>query len=151
MYCLCFLACVVCRFLDALVVKQGRLHDSEKSVTSSELAEMVRFGANRIFHSAEGDSEITDADIDLILARGTEMTRAENEKLQQNTQNDLLNFNLSDDTQENFQMFEGKDYRGVSRMHTLRTWIFTSICCVDMLASFSLSPVVVLSFSLCVC
>ena len=53
------------------------------------------------------DTEITDADIDLILSRGREMTTAETEKLKQNAGNDLLNFSLSDEQQTNFQVFEG--------------------------------------------
>lgn len=96
-------------FLDALVVKQGRIADAEKSVTAQELQDMVRFGAARVFQGT--DSELTDADIDAILARGEELTKKENEKLQNNAQNDLLNFSLTDDT-TNFQMFEGKDYTG---------------------------------------
>jgi hypothetical protein len=58
------------------------------------------------------DTEITDADIDLILSRGREMTTAETEKLKQTAGADLLNFSLSNDAQTNFQVFEGKDYTG---------------------------------------
>lgn len=99
-------------FLDALVIKGGRLNEAEKAVNAQELQEMVRFGANRIFSGT--DTDLTDADIDAILARGSELTRLETEKLKQNTGNDLLNFSLSNTEATNFQMFEGKDYTGVS-------------------------------------
>jgi hypothetical protein len=102
-------------FLDALVVRQGKLNDAEKSVTAQELQDMVRFGANRIFSGA--GTEVTDEDIDAILTRGTELTKAENEKLQANAQNDLLNFSLSDQDQGSFQTFEGKDYKGHRGAH----------------------------------
>jgi len=97
-------------FLDALVIKQGKLHDADKGASATELQDMVRFGASRIFSGT--DHEITDADIDLILARGSELTKSESEKLKQNANSDLLNFSLND-SQTNFQVFEGKDYTGV--------------------------------------
>ena len=44
-------------FLDALVVKQGKLNDTDKAVGAQELQEMVRFGANRIFQSEHTRAE----------------------------------------------------------------------------------------------
>lgn len=104
--CVSLLSLCILSFLDALVVKQGRLSDAEKSASAQELQDMVRFGANRIFSGT--DTEVTDADVDLILARGAELTRLETEKLKQNTGNDLLNFSLSDQKDTNFQVYEGK-------------------------------------------
>jgi len=81
-------------YLDALVVKQGRVHDTDK-MSAGELQEMVRFGANRIFQGAD-TQQLTEEDIDAILARGEELTRKQNEKLKVNAQNDLLNFNAQE-------------------------------------------------------
>lgn len=98
-------------FLDALVIKQGRLNEADKSVSAQELQDMVRFGASRIFQGADAET-ITDEDIDIILARGSEMTKLQTEKMKQNAGNDLLNFSMTDEAKTNFQMFEGKDYTG---------------------------------------
>ena len=96
-------------FLDALVMKQGKLSNSDNGVSTSELNQMVKFGAQRIFSSSE--STITDDDIDLILAQGQARTEAEAAKLKAAGQHDLLNFSLAS-TETNFQVFAGKDYSG---------------------------------------
>lgn len=100
-------------FLDALVIKQGRLSDAEKGLGADELQEMVRFGASRIFSS--GESTITDADIDVILQEGAEKTEAEREKLKEvagvSGGEGLLNFSLGG-PEKNLMEFEGKDYSG---------------------------------------
>jgi SWI/SNF-related matrix-associated actin-dependent regulator of chromatin subfamily A member 5 len=54
--------------LDAMIVQQGRLQDKDKKLSKDELLDAVRFGADKIFRSQ--GSEITDADIDLILEEG---------------------------------------------------------------------------------
>jgi hypothetical protein len=50
-------------------VCQGRLADSNKTVTKDELLTMVKFGADETMKWDEGNT-ITDEDIDLILQRG---------------------------------------------------------------------------------
>jgi uncharacterized small protein (DUF1192 family) len=91
--------------LDAMVVQQGRLKDTDK-VTKEEIMAAVRFGADTIFRSEE--STITDDDIDVILKRGEDQTRALSEKLQKADKGDLLDFRL--DGGITAQTFEGIDY-----------------------------------------
>ena len=66
--------------LDAMVVQQGRLQEKEKKMSKQDLLDTVRFGAEKIFRSKESD--ISDADIDLILEQGRKRTEEMNEKLQ---------------------------------------------------------------------
>lgn len=66
--------------LDALVIQQGRLQENKKNLGKDELLAMVRFGAEKIFDSST--STITDEDVDAIMARGEEETKALNSKMQ---------------------------------------------------------------------
>ena len=98
--------------LDALVIKQGRLAEADKTLDANELQEMVRFGASRIFSS--GESSITDADIDVILEEGREKTEKERAKLKEVAgvgAGGLLNFSIGAG-EKNLMEFEGKDYTG---------------------------------------
>ena len=70
--------------LDALVVQQGRLADKAKGLSKEEMLAMVRFGADAVFKSsANGSSggvggepyDVSDADIDAIIALGEAKTR----------------------------------------------------------------------------
>lgn len=54
--------------LDKLVIQQGRLVDTKNQLNKDEMLNMIRHGANHVFSSK--DSEITDQDIDTILAKG---------------------------------------------------------------------------------
>lgn len=93
--------------LDAMVVQQGRLKDKDK-LSSAQLLQAVRFGADKVFKSK--DSSITDDDIDLILDAGKKRTQEMNEKLQNAEKGDLLDFKL--DGGLSVQTFEGVDYSG---------------------------------------
>ena len=66
----------------------------------------VRFGADKIFRA--GDEELTDADIDTMLASAKDMT-AERKGLENKEKKNLLDFS---DANVNFQEFEGIDYKG---------------------------------------
>jgi len=66
--------------LDALVIQQGRLQENKKNLGKDELLAMVRFGAEKIFDSST--TTITDEDVDAIMARGEEETKALNSKMQ---------------------------------------------------------------------
>ena len=66
----------------------------------------VRFGADKIFRA--GDDELTDADIDTMLASAKDMT-AERKGLENKEKKNLLDFS---DASVNFQEFEGVDYKG---------------------------------------
>lgn len=50
--------------LDALVIQQGRLVDTNKAMGHDELLSMIKYGADQIFSSK--DSSITDEDIDAV-------------------------------------------------------------------------------------
>lgn len=91
--------------LDAMVVQQGRLKDTDK-VSKDEIMAAVRFGADTIFRSEE--STITDDDIDVILERGMAKTKELHEKISKADKGDLLNFRL--DGGISAQTFEGVDY-----------------------------------------
>ena len=70
-------------YLDAAVIQQGRLAEQSKALSKDEILGMVRFGAEAVFKSESKD--LTDADIDALLLRGEEKTKADNEKLKHQT------------------------------------------------------------------
>ncbi|CAD7696105.1 unnamed protein product [Ostreobium quekettii] len=74
--------------LDALVIQQGRLtNDKNKNakVSKDDLLSMVRYGAELVFSSDA--SSITEADIDVIIAKGEKDTKELNEKMSAFTDN----------------------------------------------------------------
>ncbi|CAD7702794.1 unnamed protein product [Ostreobium quekettii] len=72
--------------LDALVIQQGRLTETNKNKVSKEdLLSMVRYGAELVFKSEAGS--ITDADIDAIIAKGERDTKELNEKMSEFSEN----------------------------------------------------------------
>jgi len=72
--------------LDALVIQQGRLTENKtKSVNKDDLLSMVRYGAEQVF-SSEAEN-ITDADIDDLIAKGESETKAMNDKLEDFAEN----------------------------------------------------------------
>jgi len=76
--------------LDAMVIQQGRLSVKSRKLTTEDMMEMIRYGADRIFRSS--GSTITDEDIDLIISRGEQKTAEINEKLQKRVNS--MNFSL---------------------------------------------------------
>ena len=96
-------------YLDAVVIKQGRLAQQNKSLSKDELAVMVRFGADEIFN-AQG-AAITDADVDAILADGEKRTAESAEKIKEAMTNNLQNFTLDGDGFNLFD-FEGENFAG---------------------------------------
>ena len=66
--------------LDALVIQQGRLTDKKKGMNKNELAAMVRFGAEKVFNSS--GSDITDEDIEAIIAKGEAATKELTNKME---------------------------------------------------------------------
>jgi len=108
--------------LDALVIQQGRLVEQNKALTREELIAMIRFGAKSIFEAKEG-ADITEEDIDTILAHGEERTKELNQKLKEN-ENSLMNWSLDDGTSRvGLYTFEGVDYSGrgnISRSKRVR-------------------------------
>jgi len=66
--------------LDALVIQQGRLQQNTKSVNKDDLANMVRYGAEKVFDST-AVTDLTSEDVDAIIAKGEEATKQLNEKM----------------------------------------------------------------------
>uniref|UniRef100_A0A061QM65 SWI/SNF-related matrix-associated actin-dependent regulator of chromatin subfamily A member 5 n=1 Tax=Tetraselmis sp. GSL018 TaxID=582737 RepID=A0A061QM65_9CHLO len=92
--------------LDALVIQQGRLTETKSSVNKDDLLSMVRYGAEQVF-SSEAEN-ITDADIDDILAKGEDETKAMNDKLAEFTDN-ARKFTLDGGMVYDFKDEEDKD------------------------------------------
>lgn len=98
-------------FLDAAVIQQGRLAEQNQSLEKGELMKMVQFGANEILRGKGGT--YSDEDIDALIARGEERTKAMQEKLKTDAQHNLADFSLlaEDDTNVDTFTFGGRNYR----------------------------------------
>ncbi|CAI5991866.1 unnamed protein product [Closterium sp. NIES-64] len=88
--------------LDALIIQQGRLAEQlhqlflslfTVAVNKDELLQMVRFGAEKVFTSA--NTTITDADVDRIIAKGEEATAELDAKMRKFTE-DAIKFKMDD-------------------------------------------------------
>lgn len=66
--------------LDAMVIQQGKMTKSAKTLTKQDMVEMIRYGADRVLRLGDTGS-ITDEDIDAILAKGEQKTLEMQEKL----------------------------------------------------------------------
>ena len=102
--------------LDALVIQQGRLTENTKAMNKEELQSMVRFGAEYIFQSSDS-SDITDEDIDQLIAKGEAATNELNEKMQAFTEN-AMKFSVSGDLydykeEQQVERFEGIDLKSL--------------------------------------
>lgn len=107
--------------LDKLVIQQGRLVDNKaNALNKDEMLNMIRHGANHVF--ASKDSEITDEDIDVILAKGEEKTEQLNKKLEEMGESTLRNFTV-DTPHESVYQFEGEDYREKQKIMGIGNWI----------------------------
>ena len=107
-------------YLDAAVIQQGRLAEQSKALTKDEILSMVRFGADAVFDASKGASgkggkggsgladDLTEADLDALLARGEENTRRESEKMQSQA-NSLANFSLGGEEKSLYE-YEGTDW-----------------------------------------
>ncbi|XP_055343211.1 SWI/SNF-related matrix-associated actin-dependent regulator of chromatin subfamily A member 5-like [Paramacrobiotus metropolitanus] len=83
---------------------------------------MIRHGAQCIFSSR--DSDITDEDIDALLAKGEAKTEALNKKLETVGEDTLKTFPLDYDAGPSVYQFEGQNYRGKRQDLILpATWI----------------------------
>eukprot|EP00606_Chrysophyceae_sp_TOSAG23-5_P000494 GSChrysophyteH2.ASY1.ANO1.908.1 assembled CDS len=92
--------------LDAMVVQQGRLAEKEKKLTTEDLMDSIRFGADKIFKSKE--SAISDDDIDAILDAGKKRTEEMSSKMVTSEKGDMYDFSL--DGGMKAQEFDGIDY-----------------------------------------
>eukprot|EP01126_Amoeba_proteus_P048883 TRINITY_DN5672_c0_g1_i9.p1 TRINITY_DN5672_c0_g1~~TRINITY_DN5672_c0_g1_i9.p1 ORF type:complete len:843 (-),score=238.21 TRINITY_DN5672_c0_g1_i9:181-2709(-) len=101
--------------LDAMVIQQGKLVDQNAGLTKNDVLNMIRFGADAIFDAKEA-SEITDEDIDAILAYGEKKTKELEMKLKKH-EKDMMDWAISGDV-ESFSVynFEGVDYKEIKSL-----------------------------------
>jgi len=97
--------------MDFAVIQQGRLAEKQKNLSKEEALAAVRYGADKVFRSANVD--ITDEEIDIMIANAKDLTaeRAEKYNLEDKEKRDLLDFS---DASVNFQEFEGVDYKALA-------------------------------------
>jgi hypothetical protein len=96
--------------------------EQQKALNKDDMLTMIRQGANTIF--ASKDSTITDEDIDTLLEKAEEKTKALNERMEKLGESSLRNFTL--DTNEGYTIyqFEGEDYRAKQKERgILDRWI----------------------------
>ncbi|KAK0042721.1 SWI/SNF-related matrix-associated actin-dependent regulator of chromatin subfamily A member 5-like [Biomphalaria glabrata] len=106
--------------LDNVVIQQGRLVDQNTNkLGKDEVLNMIRHGASHVFASKE--SEITEEDIDAILARGEKKTEELKEKMDQLGESSLRTFTM--DAPDSVYQFEGEDYREKQKLGTIGAWI----------------------------
>lgn len=98
--------------LDNMVIQQGRLVEQNKALSSAELLNMVRHGADEIIGSSV--TVQTDEDIDAILKRGEAKTEEVNEQIRKKIQDlggNMQEFSLDSTTDFNYREFDGVDYQ----------------------------------------
>lgn len=96
--------------LDTFVIQQGRLTDANKTLSATEMANMIMSDAKSIFHS--DNMTISDEDIDSILEKGKQKTKEMIEEVEKQVPDvaKLLDFKIGD---TNLRVFEGVDYKDV--------------------------------------
>ncbi|XP_076446888.1 SWI/SNF-related matrix-associated actin-dependent regulator of chromatin subfamily A member 5-like [Babylonia areolata] len=106
--------------LDNVVIQQGRLVDNTTNkLGKDEVLNMIRHGASHVF--ASKDSEITEEDIESIIAKGEQKTDELNKKMDALGESSLRTFTM--DTQDSVYQFEGEDYREKQKLGALGGWI----------------------------
>uniref|UniRef100_A0A0B6ZJP7 SWI/SNF-related matrix-associated actin-dependent regulator of chromatin subfamily A member 5 n=1 Tax=Arion vulgaris TaxID=1028688 RepID=A0A0B6ZJP7_9EUPU len=106
--------------LDNVVIQQGRLVDhNTNKLGKDEVLNMIRHGASHVFASKE--SEITEEDIEAIMARGEKKTNELKEKMDQLGESSLRTFTM--DAPDSVYQFEGEDYREKHKLGTIGAWI----------------------------
>ncbi|KAF0990376.1 hypothetical protein HZS_6206, partial [Henneguya salminicola] len=106
--------------LDNIVIQQGRLVDQNAKVSDQEIYNMIRHDAETIFAST--DINITDEDIDAILAKAETKSEEQITKLQQLGEDGLRNFSL--DQPDFIYNFEGENYQLKQKAPSYNTiWI----------------------------
>jgi len=95
--------------LDSLVIQSGRLADQKKNLQKDDLLDMIRYGADSFFKvNADSYEEI---DLDLILSRGEEKTKAMNAEIQKELPKvNPTDFKLTGEV-GSIHQYEGVNYR----------------------------------------
>ena len=111
--------------LDQLVIQQGRAQQaSQKAASKDELVQMIQHGASDIFQNSvstgliDGKNDLSDTDIDKILAEGEEKTKALNARYEKLGIDDLQNF-----TSENAYEWNGEDFTAARKKDIGMAWI----------------------------
>ncbi|CAK8686193.1 SWI/SNF-related matrix-associated actin-dependent regulator of chromatin subfamily A member 5-like [Clavelina lepadiformis] len=108
--------------LDNIVIQQGRLMDQGQKLGKDEMLNMIRHGANHVFASKE--SEITDEDIDAIIAQGEARTKETEQRLNELGESALRKFTLDEgESAYSVYKFEGQDWKGKQSESGLLPWI----------------------------
>ncbi|KFG60409.1 SWI2/SNF2 ISWI-like SANT [Toxoplasma gondii RUB] len=110
--------------LDTAIIQQGRLSDQQnqqKQLSKNELMTMVQFGADHIFKSGAGE-DVTEEELEAILARGQERTDAMNEKLQAHVKKSLLDFTINSAPSSSLYEYDGIDYTDQQRKADREAW-----------------------------
>jgi len=98
--------------LDRLVIQQGKLTEQKSSLNKNDMLGMIRYGANTVMASKDGD--LGDTDIDKLLAEGEAKTMKQQDKLATLGESSLRNFTLDSKIYESAcSFFEGQDYRAL--------------------------------------
>jgi len=98
--------------LDRLVIQQGKLTEQKSSLNKNDMLGMIRYGANTVMASKDGD--LGDTDIDKLLAEGEAKTMKQQDKLATLGESSLRNFTLDSKLYESAcSFFEGQDYRAL--------------------------------------
>ncbi|KAK3100807.1 hypothetical protein FSP39_025526 [Pinctada imbricata] len=105
--------------LDNIVIQQGRLVDNAANkLNKDDVLTMIRHGASHVF--ASKDSEITEEDIDQIMAKGEKKTEELKTKYDKLGESNLRSFTM-DTPESSVYQFEGEDYR--EKHKALGHWI----------------------------
>lgn len=83
--------------LDHVVIQQGRLVDSANKMDKEQMLNMIRHGANYVFSSKESD--ISDKDIDDVLAEGEKRTAEMKQSLEKLGESQLRKFTIDAPTE----------------------------------------------------
>lgn len=111
--------------LDQLVIQQGRAQQAAKAAANKdELLNMIQHGAAKVFEAqgatgaiAEKNGEMTEEDVDAILASGEDRTKQLNAKYEKLGLDDLQKF-----TSESAYEWNGKDFTNKKKEIGM-TWI----------------------------
>jgi len=107
--------------LDRMVVQQGRLADQKTTLNKDDMLGMIRHGASHVF--ASKDNEVTDMDIDNLLAMGEKKTAEREKKLEELGESSLRNFTLDTKPEDSLYKFEGDDFREKQKEDIGLHWI----------------------------
>jgi len=95
--------------LDRMVVQQGRLAEQKTNLNKDDMLGMIRHGASHVF--ASKDNEVTEMDIDNLLAMGEKRTQEREKELEQLGESSLRTFTLDTKPEDTLYKFEGEDFR----------------------------------------